>query len=454
MPYLIMSKDSKDYRVVRFTDSIRIGRAKDNDIVLNDMTDMSISRHHAFINMAGDTYTLHDRSKNGTFIDGARIETYPLGHGTDFMIEDNLFTFVDDSAADQIGPKVLWDERHPQEKEAGEETLVSVDDKRDMDESEKERLKQHLFQEGIIVESEKMIRLYRDVQAVAGINVPVLILGEPGVGKEHVAHALHNYSKAEGNFIALNCSSIPEGLFESELFGSVKGAFNTAVNKPGKLELADSGTIFLDEIGDMGLSLQPKLLRFMEDHEVTRLGDTKSKTVDARVVAATNQNLKAMMAQNTFREDFYQRLACIKLEVPPLREREDDIQPLAEFFLARFSKEQGWKVPALSSSATKLLENYHWPGNIRELRNNLLGTMIKAGGKTIYPRHLSAVSEKLKAAVKTPSQTFLSIEEMEKKHIKDALEIAGWNKTEAAKLLAISRDTLYKKITRYKLKKA
>jgi transcriptional regulator with PAS, ATPase and Fis domain len=297
-----------------------------------------------------------------------------------------------------------------------------------------------------------MIRLYRDAKTVAGIHVPVLILGEPGVGKEHIAHAVHNYSSAEGNFIALNCSSIPEGLFESELFGSVKGAFNTAVDKPGKLELADRGTIFLDEIGDMGLSLQPKLLRFIEDHEITRLGDTKPRKVKARVVAATNQDLKAMMAQNTFREDFYQRLACIKLEVPPLRERREDIPPLSEFFLKRFSKEQGWKTPSLSPSAIKLLADYHWPGNIRELRNTLLGAMIQVGGKTIYPRHLSAVSEELREASRKPDRSFLSIEEMEKKHIEDALEQAAWNKTEAAKLLGISRDTLYNKITKYKIK--
>jgi len=308
-----------------------------------------------------------------------------------------------------------------------------------------------LAQEGIIVESDEMVALYRDVKAVAGLNVPVLIVGEAGSGKEHVAHALHNYSQASGNFIALNCSSIPEGLFESELFGCVKGAFNNAIDKPGKLELANDGTLFLDEIGDMSLVLQPKLLRFIEDKELTRLGDMKTKKVNVRIIAATNQDLKAMMQRGAFREDFFQRLACIKLNVLPLRERKKDIGPIADFFVSKFSREYHWEASRISANAMKILMQYHWPGNIRELKNVLLSVLVRVQGKTVYPRHLTAVSEDMGATAKGTSRSFLSMEDMEKRHIMEALERTDWNKAEAARLLEISRDTLYKKIRKYDL---
>jgi DNA-binding NtrC family response regulator len=181
------------------------------------------------------------------------------------------------------------------------------------------------------------------------------------------------------------------------------------------------------------------------------LGDTKTKKVNVRVVAATNQDLKAMMQRGAFREDFYQRLACIKLGVPPLRERREDIAPLTAFFLQKFSKEYHWTAPKISPNAMKMLMEHHWPGNIRELKNVLLSVLVQVQGKTIYPRNLSAVSEDLGAMAKRSPQSFLSMETMEKQHIVEALERAGWNKAEAARLLEISRDTLYKKIKKYNL---
>jgi transcriptional regulator with PAS, ATPase and Fis domain len=452
MPYLIMSRGSRGYRVFRFSNAVRIGRAESNDIVFSDVSDLAISRHHAYIQQEGDEHILYDRSKNGTFVDDARIDRCGLSHGTAFRIMDYVFTFVDDSAAESIEQKGIRGQlvAVQEEEGLGEETLVPVSREGD-DLLEVSVLKRRLLEEGIVVESEQMVALYQDVQAVAGINVPVLIVGEPGTGKEHVAHALHNYSGASGNFIPLNCSSIPEGLFENELFGCVKGAFSNAIDKPGKLELANGGTIFLDEIGDMSLSLQPKLLRFIEDKEITRLGDTRTRKVNLRVIAATNQDLKTMIERSAFREDFYQRLACITLEIPPLRERKKDIQPLAEFFMSRFSKEHNWKAPPISPTAMKMLMEYHWPGNVRELKNVLLGVLVHVKGKAIYPKHLSAVSSKLQAISRGPTRSFLSMEGMERMHIEDALARAGGNKTEAARLLEISRDTLYKKIKKYKM---
>lgn len=453
MPYLIMSKDSKGYRVFRFANLIKMGRAETNDIVFDSVNDLAVSRHHAYIQQEDNGYVLYDQSKNGTFVDDERIDRHELSHGTAFRIQDCVLAFVEDSAARSIEKKA-GGRRQTATRSNGQQGLETLVPHKSKDGKERENvlaLKRQFAQEGIVVESDEMIALYRDVQAVAGLNVPVLIVGEAGSGKEHVAHTLHGFSQAKGNFIALNCSSIPEGLFESELFGCVKGAFNNAIDKPGKLELANNGTIFLDEIGDMGLALQPKLLRFIEDKELTRLGDTKTKKVHVRVVAATNQDLKAMMQRGSFRQDFYQRLACIKLEVPPLRERQKDIAVMAEYFLSKFSKEYDWKAPGISPNAMKMLMEYHWPGNIRELKNTLLSVLVRVQGKTVYPRDLAAVSEDLGAMAKQPGKNFMSMEDVERQHIEGALERAKGNKAEAARLLEISRDTLYKKIKKYHL---
>jgi DNA-binding NtrC family response regulator len=453
MPYLIMCKDSKDYRVFRFSNVVKIGRAESNDIVLNDLNDLAISRHHAYIEQREGRDILFDQSANGTFVDDERIERYPLSHGTVFRVLDYLFTYVEDSAAESIDQKAGDGQElsiKDQDSQAVE-TLVPIGDKRGDEADEKTALKNRLLQEGIIVESEKMVALYQDVQAVAGINVPVLILGEPGTGKEHVARALHNFSKVSGGFVPLNCSSVPEGIFESELFGSVRGAFHNATNKPGKLELANGGTIFLDEIGDMSLSLQPKLLRFIEDKKITRLGDTKIRKLAVRVVAATNQDLKTMMQEKTFREDFYHRLACIKLKIPPLRERKEDILPLTEFFLSKFSNEHNWRVPRISDNGMKMLMEYHWPGNIRELRNVLFNVLVHVRGKTIYPRDFAVASEEMRAIATQSTKSLISMNDMQKRHIIDALERAGWNKAKASKLLGISRDTLYRKLQKYRI---
>jgi len=453
MPYLIMSKDSKGYRVFRFSNVVKMGRAESNDIVFDGVDDLAVSRHHAYIQQEDNAYVVYDRSKNGTFVEDERIDRYELAHGTAFRIMDCVLTFVDDSAARSIEQKAGGSQEAAfrGDDDQGLETLVPDGRKRGNERKELLALKKRFAQEGIVLESDQLVALYRDVQAVAGLNVPVLIVGEAGSGKEHVAHALHNCSQAKGNLIALNCSSIPEGLFESELFGCVKGAFNNAIDKPGKLELANGGTIFLDEIGDMSLALQPKLLRFIEDKELTRLGDTKTKKVNVRVVAATNQDLKAMMQRGAFREDFYQRLACIKLEVPPLRERQEDIAPLTELFLAKFSKEYDWNAPRISSDAMKILMEYHWPGNIRELKNILLSALVQVQGKTVYPRNLSAVSKDLGGMVNQAGKTVMSMEDVEREHIEGALKKTDWNKAEAARLLEISRDTLYKKIKKYNI---
>ncbi len=449
MSYLLMSKNSTGYKVFPFFDTIKIGRGEDNDIVLNDKSDTAISRHHAYIEKKNGVYVLYDQSSNGTLVNDELIKEYSLTHQDSFQIIDYLFAFIDESATKSADQKIS---SRDGDAKTGFDDVATTIIKRPMSGTdEKIDIKKSLIKEGIVVESEKMLSLYQDVLAVAGINVPVLITGEPGTGKEKVALALHIFSKANGEFVPLNCSAIPEGIFESELFGCVKGAFHNAADKPGKLELADKGIIFFDEVGDMSLQLQPRLLRFLEDKKITRLGDTRVKNIDVRVVAATNQDLKIMMGEKKFRSDFYQRLACVKLEIPPLRERQDDILPLAEFFLSRFSEEHNLKVNRISKEAQNVLMEYHWPGNIRELGNALLSASVRNRGKIITPDSLFAASEELNVKKHDFVDEFLSIKDMEKIHITEALERTRWNKVDAAKLLGMSRDTLYKKIQKYKI---
>lgn len=423
------------------------GRADDNDIVLNEPEDRLVSRRHARIEEINGSFMLLDESTNGTFINGLRLEApVKLGHGDSFEIADYRFTFLENQAVKQIDHRRDGRPRAFEESlREDEETLVVERDELD----DPAELKANLLQDDIIVESEKMIALYRDVMAVAGINVPVLIRGEPGTGKERVARTLHRLSGSPGEFVPLNCSAIPEALFESELFGSVKGAFHNAQDKPGKLELAHNGTILLDEIGDMNLSIQPKLLRFLEDKLLTRLGDNRTRNVDVRVLSASNQDLEAMITNGSFRSDLYHRLACIRLEIPPLRERKEEIPRLTTFFLQKFADEHQWDPPPVSNDAMNALLSWDWPGNVRELMNVLLNASIQARGKPLSLEHLTSIKEESGARPSAPSGSFPAMKDVEKRHILDALEATGGNKRKAARILGVSRDTLYRRMKEF-----
>lgn len=317
---------------------------------------------------------------------------------------------------------------------------------------EREALKTRLAtKDETIVRSDKMLKLYEDIRTIAAINVPVFIQGEAGSGKEHIASALHSFAKRKGTFVAVNCAAIPEGIFESELFGTRKGAYHEATDKPGKLELAEGGTLFLDEVADMALSLQPKLLRFLENGEITRLGDTRSRKLDVRVVTATNRDVAAMIGAGQFRDDLMQRLSCFTLKVPPLRERVEDIEPLCRYFLAKFAGEYHWPPSRLADSGLELLTRYPWPGNVRQLRNVLLRLAVQTQGRMITNKEVLACSEEFGASVPAPVDIFPSLEEMEKQHLKAALERAGGNISDAAVLLGIARSTFYQKLKKFSL---
>ena len=315
---------------------------------------------------------------------------------------------------------------------------------------ERESLKGRLAaRDETIIRSDKMVKLYEDIRTIAPIGVPVFISGEAGSGKELVASALHAFSGRKGAYIPLNCAAIPETLFESELFGSRRGAFHEATAKPGKLELATGGTLFLDEVADMALTLQPKLLRFLENGEVTRLGDTRAKKLDVRVVTATNRDVAALIAANQFRDDLFQRLSCFTLRVPPLRERPEDIEPLTRYFLGRFAREYNWPEPRVADSALQALARFQWPGNVRQLRNVLLRLAVQAQGRLISERDVLAAADGPGGPEPARVAIFPTLEEMERQHLRHALERAGGNISDAAALAGIARSTFYQKMKKY-----
>ncbi|MBI5718751.1 MAG: sigma-54-dependent Fis family transcriptional regulator [Burkholderiales bacterium] len=310
--------------------------------------------------------------------------------------------------------------------------------------------------EGMIGSSPAFLAMVEVTRRIAAApRVPVLIRGESGTGKERVAQAIHKLSpRAAGPWVTLNCSALAEGLLESEMFGHERGAFTDAKTaKRGLLELADGGTLFLDEIGDLSLALQPKLLRALETQTFRRVGGQKELKVDVRFVAATNRDLEAMVKAGSFREDLYYRLNVGSIDVPPLRARPDDMLPLARHFLAEAGTMMGIHDPRLEPEAAPLLEHYAWPGNVRELRNVMERALILSGGTPVAPQHLPrevvAATSRRDAPADADGLTLQPLAEIEKRHIRRALEHCRGNKTRAAKLLGITRLTLRTKVAAY-----
>lgn len=308
--------------------------------------------------------------------------------------------------------------------------------------------------DSIIGDSAVMVQLKEITKKVANTNSNVLILGESGTGKELFAHAIHNNSKRSGApFIKVNCGAIPNELLESELFGYEEGAFTGAKKggKIGKFKVADTGTIFLDEIADLPMNMQVKLLRVLQDREIERIGATTSEKVDVRVIAATNKILEDMVSEGLFRLDLYYRLNVVNIRIPPLRERKNDIPILAQHLIEKISKNENVPVKAISQSTLEYLKSYEWPGNVRELENILERAINFLEDEVIIePKHLPAKITGTKNMEFTRSLKE-TLENVEKDTIINSLILSGGNKTEAADLLGISRTSLYEKLTRYKI---
>jgi Nif-specific regulatory protein len=308
--------------------------------------------------------------------------------------------------------------------------------------------------ERIVGGSEALQKVLGIVKKVAKSNSTVLIRGETGTGKELIAGAIHHNSlRAARNFVKVNCAALQENLLESELFGHEKGAFTGADRQRiGRFEQADGGSLFLDEIGDMSPSTQAKILRVLQEHEFERLGGTRTIKVDVRLIAATNRDLPTMVAAGHFREDLYYRLNVVTVEMPPLRERKDDILPLATWFIRRFGSELKKKLDGADAEAQKMLMRYNWPGNIRELENAIERAALLADGAVITSEDLrlgdfsaSSNAREGTSVVKIPP-TGIALEEIERQALVEALKMSNWVQKDAAELLAISPRVMNYKI--------
>jgi two-component system NtrC family response regulator len=296
--------------------------------------------------------------------------------------------------------------------------------------------------EGMLGNCGKMQEVFTVIRKVATTDAPVLIMGESGTGKELVARAMHRLSVRQVNpFIVINCGAIPENLMESELFGHEKGAFTGAhVQRKGRFEMAEGGTLFLDEIGELPLTLQVKLLRFLQDRVVERVGGREQIEVDTRVIAATNRELNEAMKGGSFREDLYFRLGVIRISLPPLREREGDVLLLAKAFLERYADENRKKIKGFTEQATDAIEQYAWPGNVRELENRIKRAVIMAEGARITPVDLEMEAPRSRYETMGLKE---ARETMEKELLLKALSRNSGNLTKAAQELGVSRPTLY-----------
>ncbi|HET7854368.1 MAG TPA: sigma-54 dependent transcriptional regulator [Candidatus Methylomirabilis sp.] len=313
-------------------------------------------------------------------------------------------------------------------------------------------LKEKYSFEHIVGSSSQMLDVYKAVARVAPSRSTVLIRGESGTGKELIAKAIHyNSPRSERPFVAIDCGALAETLLESELFGHVKGAFTGAISaKDGLFEQAHGGTCFLDEIGDVSLNTQGKLLRVLEEHEIRPVGGTESRKVDVRVIAATNKDLEAFVRAGKFREDLYYRLNVVSLVLPPLRERQEDIPLLATYFLRKYAEENNKRISHISREAMVFLEAYDWPGNVRELENVIERAIALTPNPVLLPEDLPPkLQERLEGVEGELAGNLLSLREFERRHIQRVLRETKGNKKLAAELLGINRRTLYRMAKRY-----
>lgn len=390
---------------------VSLGTLPENDLVLTDAT---ISRRHAVVEEKPGGYLLRDLdSTNGTFLDGVRIREGYLAPGSIIRLGQTEISF---------SPL--------------EERIENL--KSDAD----------CFGE-LIGSSTPLREVYAILERIAPTDVTVLLEGETGTGKELAARAVHSRSRrADSPFVVIDCGAVAPNLIESELFGHEKGAFTDAVRaRQGAFELADKGTIFLDEIGELPLELQPKLLRALDQRETKRVGADKPVGFNVRIISATNKDLEKEVKAGRFREDLYYRLSVVRIHMPPLRCRKEDLETISAHLLTGISSDIGKKITGLSPEATAALTAYSWPGNVRELKNVLGRAAALCDGTRIEARDLF-LSQRSKAAT-LGDLGGKTLEEIEKAAIKATLKSASGNKTEAAKMLGIAYSTLYEKMKKY-----
>ncbi len=316
------------------------------------------------------------------------------------------------------------------------------------------QLSQRFQDHDIVGKSRAMKEIFKTIGVVSSSKTTVLIEGESGTGKELIARAIHDHTDAAKPFISLNCSAIVETLLESELFGHEKGAFTGAsYRKLGKFELADSGTLLLDEIGDMSLNMQVKLLRVMQEREFERVGGREKIKTDVRIIGATNRSLHEQVARNEFRQDLYYRLNVIRITVPPLRERPEDIPLLVDHLLHKLNREMHKEILRVETRAMDLLAAFDWPGNVRQLENTLRRAVVRNFGDLLTADVVQeAMHEIVESRLQSPSSPIKVLDDMEKEHILNALKFARGNRGKVCELLGISRPTLRRKIEKYQIR--
>jgi len=316
-----------------------------------------------------------------------------------------------------------------------------------------EELQQQYGFTNIVGRSDTMKRVYETVSSLVNTDTTVLIQGESGTGKELVARALHFYSpRRERPFVAINCSALPEGVLDTELFGHLKGAFTGAIrDHVGKFELANGGTLFLDEIAEISATIQVKLLRVLEEREFQRVGDNRSIKLDIRLITATNKDLYKRVLEGSFRDDLYYRLGVFPLNLPPLRERIEDIPLLVDHFIKKFNKQMGRNIQGIADGVLEILEAYPWPGNVRELANTMEHAFVHCKGSLLHPADLphNVVNVRPEVPRRTSARAQEKLDLVEKEIIYKELEAANWKKTIAARRLGMSRATLWRKMEKY-----
>ncbi|MDH5586791.1 MAG: sigma 54-dependent Fis family transcriptional regulator [Nitrospirota bacterium] len=413
---------------------ITIGRSEDNDLVL---ANPHVSRLEAIIEKKGDGHTLFDKSRNGVLVDNHRVEGEMLLPSvcriTIYPFEIQLANVGDDETMTIPSPL------HP-------ETIKKPGENR----SQTDRALTAHFS-GLIGESPPMLKLYQLIQNVGNSRATILIRGEHGTGKELVARAIHEVSSRNQQvYIPVNCAAIPIDLIESELFGYEKGAFTSAQHtKKGKIEEAAGGTIFLDEIGELSLSAQAKVLRFLQNKTIMRIGSAKEFPIDVRIVAATNRDLEQAIKQKEFRPDLYFRLRVVQVELPPLRERKDDIPQLVTHFIQKLSTDMDLpQQPLIADEALELLTSAAWPGNVRQLENTIYSAMIRAPQAPIIEK--ATLLEDMASWITPETESDEApLETLGKQALLQVLTQHQWDTTKAAEVLKVSRGTIYYKMKKY-----
>ncbi len=402
---------------------LRIGTHPANDLVLEDRT---ISREHVEVLHTDKGFLLIDlESTNGTLLDGRRIERAYLRAGAQIRIGNTVLTFAP----------------------VDEDIVLEPDREASLS--------------GMIGPSVRMRQIFGLIKKIAPMNVPVIIQGETGTGKELAARAIHEYSpRRKGPFLVLDCGAIPPNLIESEFFGHEKGSFTGAIAaRPGAFERANGGTIFLDELGELRLDLQPKLLRVLENREVRRVGSNDVTEVDVRVIAATNRDLAEEVTQGNFREDLFFRLSVINIQLPPLRERREDIPHLARAMLGDPEVVQRHGPLRLGAAALNVLMNYGWPGNVRELTNVISHVLTFAEGEEILPEHLPPRLRGQEQKAPLPFNEHLSfkeakeqiLESFEREYLGTVLKRCNGNLSQAARESGLHRKSIERLVKKYGL---